>query len=239
MLAAHRILHVPPPYNQVILADTPSYFWPLDETSGTTANDIADSNPGTYQGTVTLGQPGIGDGETAVLFGGAEDIYTSTGLSVTPPPPLSIEIWCQVSNGFASGGTLIGCGNAQTGTPTNYDRMIWMDDSGFLYFGIYNGSTLELSSVSAYNDGHWHHVVGVLTSTSNMLLYVDGTLSASNTNTTAPLAYSGDAWWRIAYDYVNWPNNPSNVYMQGYLAKAAIYDYALTAAQIADHYAAA
>jgi hypothetical protein len=43
-------------YNTVVTADAPTYWWKLNETSGTTAADSAGGNTGTYQGGVTLNQ---------------------------------------------------------------------------------------------------------------------------------------------------------------------------------------
>lgn len=59
---------------QLILSTQPSNligYWPLGEMSGTVADDVSSTNAdGTYAGTVTLGQAGIGDGSLAANFGG-------------------------------------------------------------------------------------------------------------------------------------------------------------------------
>lgn len=56
-------------------------YWKLNEPSGTTADDVSTTNAdGTYSGTFTLGQTGIGDGLTSTLFDG-----TSGRVSLATP----------------------------------------------------------------------------------------------------------------------------------------------------------
>jgi hypothetical protein len=46
-------------YRAAVMADTPSGYWRLDETSGTAAADASgNGNAGTYAGGVTLNEPG-------------------------------------------------------------------------------------------------------------------------------------------------------------------------------------
>lgn len=56
-------------------------YWPLGETSGTTADDVSATNAdGTYTGTITLAQPGIGDGSLSTNFGGGR-VSLATNLA--------------------------------------------------------------------------------------------------------------------------------------------------------------
>lgn len=70
-------------YINKVLGYSPIAYWPMNETSGLTAIDKSGNGyDGTYTG-VTLGQTGIGDGNTCPLFDGANDfvdIY-SAGLA--------------------------------------------------------------------------------------------------------------------------------------------------------------
>lgn len=60
-------------------------LWPLDETSGTTAFDMV-AYSGIYQGTVTLGAAGIGDGNVAMQQNGAGrvNIYSTNLVNKFP-----------------------------------------------------------------------------------------------------------------------------------------------------------
>ena len=70
-------------YRALALAVAPGTLlalWPLDETSGTVANDISGAGRNAaYVSTVTLGQPGLGDGQPAarVAGTGAVNFYTA------------------------------------------------------------------------------------------------------------------------------------------------------------------
>lgn len=62
------------------IGPTPVACWPLHEDSGTTANDVAGANDGTYIGP-TLGQAGP-LGTTAPSFDGTDDYVDVSGLSI-------------------------------------------------------------------------------------------------------------------------------------------------------------
>lgn len=224
-------------YDATVLADLPTYFWPLNEASGTTANDRADSNNGTYQGTpgtnFTLGQPGIGDGETGVLFDGSAGWMISGNTISSPGPqaPLSVESWFKTTS--SAGGFMLQY-NSGIGS---YDRHLYIGTDGKVYFGIAQPVSTVVTSTNTYNDGNWHHAVGVLASNNNMLLYVDGVLVASNSNTSGPSGYSGK--WNIGNGSTGgWTNAGSNGHFPGTLAKPAVYAVALTPAQISNHFQA-
>ncbi|GAI14148.1 unnamed protein product, partial [marine sediment metagenome] len=60
-------------YDDKVLGMDPIAYWPLSETSGLVANCLVNpAQNGVYTG-VTLGQPGIGDGNTAPYFDGTND----------------------------------------------------------------------------------------------------------------------------------------------------------------------
>ncbi len=77
----------PPPtttYSQLIRNDGPAGYWRLDETSGTTAADSAGSNPGTYQGGVTLGATGLltSESDKAASFSGSQTVRGDVDAAV-------------------------------------------------------------------------------------------------------------------------------------------------------------
>lgn len=77
------------------ITPTPVACWPLHEDSGTTANDVAGTNDGTYSGP-TLGQEGI-LGTTAPSFDGSDDYIdipnNISGLDFSGSAAWSVFFW--------------------------------------------------------------------------------------------------------------------------------------------------
>jgi hypothetical protein len=215
-----------------VAADNPVLWYELSEASGTVAYDSSTSpHHGAYQGGVTLGEPGpISD---CVTLDGSTG-YISNANIVTSPSSFSLDIWFQTTT--SSGGLIIGFGNSVAGASTNYDRHIYMGTSGQLYFGVAFNQTIR--SAEAYNDGLWHEVTATIGS-AGMFLYVDGSLVASSMSTTAS-AQSYPGSWRVGYNSVGgWSAHVHSNHFAGSLSQASVYDYQLSATQVAAHYAAA
>src|SRR5688500_11107092 len=73
-------------YANIVLADNPTAYWRLGETSGTTAVDssVPGGNQGTYLNGVTLGIPGAipGDPNTSAGFSRAAQTIVDTNLEL-------------------------------------------------------------------------------------------------------------------------------------------------------------
>jgi hypothetical protein len=233
-------------YDSTVLGDSPTSYWKLNESSGPTFADAtgggnpataeATNNNGLYEGSVTLNQTGALSDDAAVGFDGSTS-YLTTLLQYTNPTAYSLELWFKTASGYSTGGKLIGFGSSQTGSSTNYDRNIYMTNAGNLIFGQNpSGGLKTITSSSAYNDGNWHHAVGTYDG-SNLVLYVDGS-SVGSISSGAPQNYNG--YWRVGYDNLyNWPSAPSSYYFKGTLDEPAVYNFALTATQVSNHYVAA
>ena len=209
-----------------------------DPTGSTSAVDLSGTgNGGAYQGSMvsdTSGaQPCPNDTAGALVLNGSST-YVSTANVVNNPTTFTLETWFKTTT--SSGGLLMGFGNAQTGTSGEYDRHVYMDNSGHLVFGVYPGYTATIQSPGTYNDGAWHQVVATLSS-AGMFLYVDGTQVASDPSNTSAQTFSG--YWRLGYDNLNgWPSKPASDYFVGNLADVAIFPSALSAQSVATLYSA-
>ncbi len=236
-------------YYQTVLADNPSFLWPLNETSGSTA---ADASPhgfnGSYESGTTQGAAGpiTGSGDGATSFDGQSGLVTSANsVTMSASQAFSIEGWFKTTTN--TGGKLIGFGNSQTGMSSNYDRHIYLMNDGQLVFGVWNNKTETIETPRVYNDGQWHYVVATFDPSLGMAMYVDGQLIATNSNTAAQ-PYTG--YWRVGSDNLNgwnldpWGGNsqgttePNSYYFDGTIGDVAVYPFALSAAQVAAHYAA-
>ncbi|MDB5272833.1 MAG: C-terminal target protein [Chitinophagaceae bacterium] len=194
------------------------------------ANDAAGINQGSLQNAPTLTTDRFGVSNAAYSFDGSTQ-YVSTSQSYTNPNDLSESIWFKTTT--TNGGKLIGFGNTQTGGSTVFDRHIYMDNSGLVYFGVNPLSgRITINSTSSYNDGNWHLATATLSSTTGIVLYIDGTSVASS---ATPLGgQNNTGYYKIGYDAIGatWPSNPTSTYFNGALDDVLIYSRALTSTEV-------
>ncbi|MGG7465877.1 PKD domain-containing protein [Plantibacter sp. YIM 135347] len=214
----------------------PTLYWRLNDASGSTAVDAGpNENPGTYTGNVTKGATGAlsGNPDKAAAFAPVNNNgnWTEAGVAstktFTDPEAYSVELWFQTTT--HNGGKLIGFGAQPTGTSSSYDRHVYLENDGRLTFGTYTGQTNTITTPNAYNDGAWHQVVASQSS-DGLKLYVDGALVGTNATTQAQ-NYTG--YWRIGGD-TTWGGTAP--FYTGKLDEVAVYDKALTPAQVNQHY---
>lgn len=76
-------------------------YWPLNEASGTVAYDISGHGyNGAYNGDITLGQPGIGDGHTCALFGGTNgyvQLAANLPFAAFPTTEGTLMCWAKIA----------------------------------------------------------------------------------------------------------------------------------------------
>ncbi|MDR6944763.1 DUF2341 domain-containing protein [Mucilaginibacter pocheonensis] len=203
------------------------------------ANDASGNlNNGIPQNAPTLTTDRYGAASSAYSFNGSTQYIATSIPIITNPQTFSISVWFKTSS---AGGKLVGFGSAQFGTSTSllgYDRHIYMNNSGQLYFGVKPGSTYNtINTTASYADGTWHHAVVTMSSTNGASMYVDGALQASDATMTSAGAYAG--YWRVAYDNLaSWTSAPTNYFFSGSLDDIAVYNTELTAAQVYTLYGA-
>ena len=201
------------------------------------ANSVNAADPMLVRGsTLSYAQAGPLTGSTGLgLSGGATGTGFAADVTASAPTNKFTEvIWFKAT----TNGTLIGSTSTPSAySPSNWDRMLWLDSTGHVVFAVYPGSTVELTSpASSYLDGKWHMAAGSI-STAGMVLSIDGATVASNTTTTTAEVYNG--YWHVGWDNeaTGWTNPPTTPYLAGTLADAAIFP-TLTAAQITNLYKA-
>lgn len=224
-------------YPRVVGADGPKYYWRFSETSGTDVADWTRRAPGRISGNVTRGAPGVLAGDASATFNGSATMY-GTASARNAPFHYSVEAWFRTTS--TRGGQIVGYGNAQTTPSTNgqYDRQLYLDSAGRVNFNTrQHNQRPVLTSAGAFNNGQWHHAVGVV-SEAGMKLYVDGVLVRQRSDGRVGLPYWG--YWRVGGDNLSgWANDPPSDYFSGSIDEVAVYSYPLTAAQVSAHFAAA
>jgi signal peptidase I len=245
-------------YTTEAKALTPYLYWKLDETGATTtaADATGLGHVGTYNNGVsaTYFTRGIGGAFTTdtpdvgvTLNNTASCINTTSTTLITAPTAVTVIIWFKAPSTYTQGGKLAGFEKPEVGVaapPTGtYDRHLYMDGAGHVWFGVYNGAYITLQSTAALNDGNWHMAVGTVGATGTRL-YIDGALNASNAANTAAEATTG-VWRAGCGNLAGWggswngPNNPTtdstvanNQPFNGSLDEFTVYTTEMTAANV-------
>lgn len=220
-------------YRQNVLADQPSGYWRLDETSGTTAADISAGNrPGVYNG-VTLGQPGAlaTDGDLAAGFNGSSSYVTMPTQSIANA--ITVEAWVN-SASYTQSGFIV----AKNPVNANWELFLF---NGLVYWR--SGGNGCVTGTNPYTDlttpapspSMWHHIVAVQNGTSAQI-FIDGALAASS-GSMAPIN-NGSGTIEIGR-YATAGTCTGSYYFNGPIDEVAIYPAALAAARIRAHYQSA
>jgi hypothetical protein len=253
---------VPPTnaYPHAVLGDHPIAFWQLNEADNglndgnldVPANDYVGGHDGDYTN-VILGVSGYNptlDPSTAAEFGTfatansamTENDNTANGvanLDFTAPngsnAEFSVEAWVngpsseQTNSGIVSIGTW---GNEQFtldtgGAPANSYRLSLRDA----------GNNIHNAASGLLPDGNWHHLVGVCDeASSNVLIYVDGALAGTSGNDIPPGSGLRTRLTPLMIGQRPGPAAQPSEQFLGTIADVALYNYALSASQVAAHF---
>jgi signal peptidase I len=251
-------------YTTETKALSPYLYWKLDEANGTLANDSGTNNhDGTYApnaagwtkhvvGATIDDTTNLNFGVTATAAGAPATnpscIYTAGNPGMaTPGPKLYSEIvWFKTNS--TTGGKLIGLENNRTGVSDSsagggqYDRMLYMDGAGVIWFGVWTGAATTIRSAAGLNDNNWHMATATMSTTTGMALYIDGNLVASSPNTVSETE-TATSFWRVGCgNLAGWggswtgPGAPvanTNYPFNGSLDEATVWLSTLTPTQIA------
>jgi hypothetical protein len=208
-------------YQSEVLADSPIRYWPLDDASGSTADDATNNADGTYSGTPTLGVAGPIAGATAVSFLAASSqqvLCPFTGLSTA----WSLRLW------WKSGGTA-GSVIFRDSTASNGWLMILTNSDADVQLRA-NGTNRTITGLgTTLDNGSWHEIV-VTSSGTQVITYVDG--SAVDTWSVSAAASTVATPFRFAR------NGTAASYYTGSYAQIAVYNTVLSGARVAATYAA-
>jgi hypothetical protein len=212
-------------YQEQVIFDGASDYWPLDDPSGTAARNMASPNPGTISGGVTLNQPGVTADSKAMTFDGTTgkiDAGNITALNFGAGS-YTIEAWVYLNVGAAY---YVPVGKGKNVGSTGWRAFISGANALVLFWATdgdaYPDSSLTLSV------GAWHHVLWGYDAVAGGVFYaVDGVrqfLPSANHSVTGtdPLTIGCDS---ATYRF------------NGRLQDVAIYPRALSPTEIAAHYA--
>jgi signal peptidase I len=240
-------------YSSSVTALSPWLYWRLDETTGTTAADTSgNGRTGTYNtsaaaftrgivGALTTDSPNL----AVTLNGTTACVNTTSTTTMTAPTQLTEVVWFKTTT--TNGGKLLGfemprTGVAVAGSGGTYDRHLYMDGAGKVWFGVYNGGYFTISSPTALNNGAWHMAAATM-GAGGMALWIDGVQVATDANTTGE---STTGWFRAGCGNLagwggSWTggNSPTtstsptqNRPFAGSLDEISVWQSVLTAAQL-------
>ena len=224
-------------YEDVVRGDSPVGWWRLDDDTPSTdlcTDSSGNGRDGRYRGSPPSVDPLIaGSSGAAVDFDGSNDrveLDLAAGLTAGP---LSIECWVALTGGLryplyvqhASASSTIA---------------VELEVSNGKFYGAFMDSTGAVTgaqSPASYNDGLPHHVVATVDTDRKARLYVDGALVATDAGASTNLT----AWpfGKVMLASFAPPSlAPLFARLDGTLDEVAIYNTALTAADVAAHYEA-
>ena len=230
-------------YAQVVAANSPVAYWRLDQTDATSPavdavgsfDGATDNNAG--QGTFTFGVPtGIPhETNTAMAVSGGATVQIPYALELNPYGPFSIEAWLKPATVAADGSgdyrTALGSiGNGVDG-PSGWH--LYQEPGGYWSLIIWAGSWSNTGWFTDFDDiivaNNWYHVVIVYDGTL-FRLYVNG---VGRFGLSWPyFVQNGDSPLVLGWGY-----SGQNAF-EGVIDDVAVYNKALTAAQVEADYAA-
>lgn len=174
-------------------------YWTLDETNGTTAEDIASTNDGTYNGptlaAVDAADPAWLD---APSFDGVNDWVGAPALSLTNSS-LTMSAWVRF-NVVPVGVVIISVFSGAGGAGEKASLVADGNSKFRLTFGTGSG----LSGTTTIQANVWYHVAGTYTSgTDTSVIYVNGVSEGSNAAGPMTQTASGTDLGRDVTGYLN------------------------------------
>jgi len=239
--AALTVWPVPSGYAGAAIGSSPIAYWRLDEASGPTAHDGIGGHDGAYY-SVTLGVPGysLGDPDTAAQFGAVNSYVgdiSGTAIAFPGHKSFTLEAWVNGPAGQPDESTIIAKGIGATGTTRSEQFSLDVAAGVFRFFTSSSTDPIVAAAAGTGPNGTWQHVAGVYDDAgATMHIYVNGveqghqaTRAAGLVNTTSPISIGSKRKG----------NDPGyDGFFTGTIDEVAIYNYALDAATILEHYSA-
>jgi hypothetical protein len=218
-------------YNRVIMKDGPTAYYPLDDTNGSPAA-MELNNFGAYDGTYyfspTLEQSGAtpATGKSVAFDGFANFMGFGNPAGLNFSGQISLEAWINPATNYASGfGDIIAHGFGGSPSMEVFLRI----NAGQYQAGSFDGATHQVSAaMPAADTNQWVQLVGTYDGVA-WNLYRNGLLIARSTNSTGAVQVNDN--WAVGARGLG-----DQRFFQGGVDEVVIYDYALTPAQVGNHY---
>lgn len=228
-------------YQSVVLGDHPLAYYPLNLATDTNQNSnsqyiATDLSGNGNNGAYVNIYPGYNNvtGPSAYITngisfdGGSTYVDLSTGSNTALlnfGGQITMEAWVLPASATA-GGYIMGEGYDGS---QNADENEMRLNNGDFHAGTYNGTTGDRGVTGGTETANWTHLVSTFDGT-NWNLYENGALVDSATDTVGAIDFTDP--WAIGDGTVS----GSTRILSGSLSQVALYNHALTPAQVAAHY---
>lgn len=224
-------------YETTVLADTPVIFYRLGDVPGATVavDSSGNSRHGQYNGTVTLGAAGaiLTDADTSADLGARAGYVECSvaGTPITGTGSWSVEGWFKTNSPAVADDVLW---DSRSAVNLSEADLRW-GTTGVLHFGIRDdaGNLISCDDTTSVDDSDWHHVVCVRSAANTIKLYRDGALVATGTAGGANPNLATQLGMRVASFAL-----AGAAQFDGLADEFAVYSTALSASDVAAHYAA-
>jgi uncharacterized protein YjdB len=233
-IAHLTVLGLPAGYPGRVMLDNPVAYWRLNESSGTTMVDTYNLNDGTYSGAVTQGTAGliIGGADASATFNSGATI---NGTGTVPyntnlnPSTFTVEFWANPLTTTVGGQYVVSLqdrASGRRGYAVQFDNIT--SYAWDFTFGTNNTLFTSISSPPPrVKAGTLYHIVASYDGTTARL-YVNGSLVNSLVTPYQPV---------VTPVNLTIASRNGNNYTRAVLDDVALYNYALSSAQVAIHYA--
>ncbi|MCE5327993.1 MAG: LamG domain-containing protein [Planctomycetaceae bacterium] len=227
-------------YAAAVVADAPIAYWRFEESSVSQAaiNSMGTGCNGTYTTTVSLVQGVVGQAASFNNVDACVELPKSLGDGLKDASAITVEAWiCNAD--------LPGSGFEENMIFTTFigqkaGAALQMNGANISLGGRSDGTESFKSTLAAYNSiGEWHHIVGVLNfAADTVTVYIDGTVARSTS-----VSFKGSKY--AYYDATNvWSptigatmtSSGMDRFFNGLIDEVAIYDQALSAEKVLEHY---
>jgi hypothetical protein len=211
-------------YASQVASLAPTHWWRCADPGGRAAHDIGSAEPVTLGADSDGGFPYTGIAQDGGAYFAAFSRLRSPGSGVhLLATHWSIEAWCFLTSSKNAGGNEVVFDLIDDATGTAI-RLFAQTTAQYGTAGTFFANQLE----AVTNWSHWKHIVYVFTG-AQRISYVDGVAIA-----TVPSGAFGAADYRIALG----GSSAGTELCTGGVCEAAVYDQALSAANVAANYAA-
>jgi hypothetical protein len=216
-------------YSSTILADTPLFYYRMDQTSGNFTDSSGHGYTGTVTGTPTYSQTGAlsGDSDTCAKFPGSAYVTVASGATVSTA--VTLECWIKSSGTISAYNRFL-----DNGYPINDHKGIEVmvappaDGSmGYVNLGLGTSYTGTNFGTGVFVTNTWYYLVVTYDGTT-LKIYLNGSLNTSMTQTGCNVANVTN--FHIASD------SSGSQDFAGWLDEVAVYSYALSSSQVTTHY---